>query len=72
MGTDENHWTFEASCRNEWEIFDLQYDESDKEYYPHFKRARSICLACPVFDECKIAGKDEGSGIWAGEIKGGK
>lgn len=69
---NDNHWRWKSACLDKWDIFDGFYDEKNVAYYPHIMKAQAICDTCPVFEECKIDGKDETQGIWAGEGKGGK
>lgn len=57
-------WKDEALCHGMWEIFDGVDDE-----YPRLAEAKAICARCPVFEQCKAAGKNEVAGIWAGEAK---
>lgn len=60
-------WQDLAACRGEWDLFD-EIDGTDKEY-KDAELAQLICSSCPVFDYCKVAGKGQSGGIWAGEVK---
>lgn len=66
LGLDRE-WTKDAACRGLWDIFDAQESVSGRDYYPFLDEAKTICAECPVFDLCKEAGKNERTGIYAGE-----
>jgi hypothetical protein len=68
----DNHWMLRANCRGKWDLFDSVEDENGKDTYPFIEKARALCSACPVWDECRAAGGAEVTNIWAGDIKGGK
>lgn len=71
VGLDD-YWYLRAACRGNWHLFDAEesVDGGSKQHYPHLTEAREICSVCPVFNQCRQDGKDELTGIWAGEPKG--
>jgi hypothetical protein len=68
----DNHWVLRAACRGEWNLFDSVERVNGEDHYPHEADAKAICSRCPVQKECNLAGENEVTNIWAGEIKGGK
>jgi len=66
----ENHWSLYSNCRGRWDLFDSVPDENGKDTYPFEKEASALCDVCPVFNECKSAGVNEDTNIWAAEPRG--
>ncbi len=67
----EEYWYLKAECRSHpYEWWDSVESVGGKQFYPHLTQAREVCNVCPVFNQCRIDGKDELTGIWASEPKG--
>ena len=49
-------WTDKAGCHGLWEVFDMDYDDTDingkKSYAEWLPLMRTICDACPVKQQC--------------------
>lgn len=64
MALNESEWVTRAECAKGELWLDAWFPDTSQGYGA--KEARRVCRHCPVKKECRLAGKPEKHGIWAG------
>jgi len=63
-------WEQRAACRGETALFFAPHAERPERRKPREARARALCLACPVLEQCRARAREQREhGFWGGETE---